>query len=54
MRSGLSPIKALSFVAGNGSGLHDPEYDYTHFPEVAASAADAYQQAGISDPRVHQ
>ncbi|HVW79774.1 MAG TPA: acetyl-CoA acetyltransferase [Mycobacteriales bacterium] len=44
-------IKALSFVAGNGSGLEDPSYDYTQFPEVAASAADAYAQAGISDPR---
>jgi acetyl-CoA C-acetyltransferase len=44
-------IKALSFVAGNGSGLEDPSYDYTNFPEVAASAADAYAQAGISDPR---
>ncbi|HWB65794.1 MAG TPA: acetyl-CoA acetyltransferase [Mycobacteriales bacterium] len=44
-------IKALSFVAGNGSGLEDPGYDYTHFPEVAASAADAYQQAGVTDPR---
>ena len=28
-------IKALSFVAGNGSGLTDPDYDYTTFPEVA-------------------
>jgi acetyl-CoA C-acetyltransferase len=44
-------IKALSFVAGNGSGLEDPGYDYTHFPEVAMSAADAYAQAGVSDPR---
>jgi acetyl-CoA C-acetyltransferase len=44
-------IKALSFVAGNGSGLEDPSYDYTHFPEVEASAADAYQQAGITNPR---
>jgi acetyl-CoA C-acetyltransferase len=44
-------IKALSFVAGNGSGLQDPSYDYTWFPEVAASAADAYAQAGITDPR---
>lgn len=44
-------IKALSFVAGNGSGLTDPEYDYTHFPEVEASVADAYAQAGITDPR---
>jgi len=44
-------IKALSFVAGNGSGLEDPAYDYTYFPEVATSAADAYAQAGITDPR---
>ncbi|HZJ27725.1 MAG TPA: acetyl-CoA acetyltransferase [Acidimicrobiia bacterium] len=44
-------VKALSFVAGNGSGLGDPDYDYTHFPEVAVSARDAYAQAGITDPR---
>ena len=44
-------IKALSFVAGNGNGLADPAYDYTSFPEVALSAADAYRQAGVTDPR---
>jgi acetyl-CoA C-acetyltransferase len=44
-------VKALSFVAGNGGGLTDPAYDYTTFPEVAASAADAYAQAGVVDPR---
>jgi acetyl-CoA C-acetyltransferase len=44
-------VKALSFVAGNAAGLQDPSYDYTHFPEVADSAADAYAQAGITDPR---
>jgi acetyl-CoA C-acetyltransferase len=44
-------IKALSFAAGSGSGLIDPGYDYTHFPECAASASDAYSQAGITDPR---
>jgi acetyl-CoA C-acetyltransferase len=44
-------IKALSFVAGSGSGLTDPSYDYTHFPEVEASAVDAYRQAGLEDPR---
>jgi acetyl-CoA C-acetyltransferase len=44
-------IKALSFVAGNGNGLADPAYDYTTFPEVAASAEDAYAQAGITSPR---
>ena len=44
-------VKALSFVAGNGGGLQDPTYDYTHFPEVADTAADAYAQAGVTDPR---
>jgi len=43
-------VKALSFVAGNGSGLTDPEYDYTTFPEIVMCAADAYAQAGIDDP----
>jgi acetyl-CoA C-acetyltransferase len=43
-------IKALSFVAGDGSGLTDPAYDYTTFPEVAASARDAYAQAGVTAP----
>ncbi|WP_037577892.1 acetyl-CoA acetyltransferase [Phaeacidiphilus oryzae] len=43
-------IKALSLIAGNGSGVIDPDYDYTHFPEIAATARDAYRQAGITDP----
>jgi len=43
-------IKALSFAAGSGSGLIDPKYDYTHFPECEAAATDAYRQAGITDP----
>jgi acetyl-CoA C-acetyltransferase len=44
-------IKALSLVTGNGSGVTDPAYDYTTFPEVAATAADAYAQAGVTSPR---
>jgi len=44
-------IKGLSFVAGDGGGLTDPSYDYTTFPEVVTSAADAYAQAGIVSPR---
>ena len=44
-------IKGLSFVAGSGSGLIDPSYDYTHFPECEAAARDAYLQAGVTDPR---
>ena len=44
-------VKALSFIAGNGSGVTDPGYDYTHFPEISATARDAYAQAGVTDPR---
>ena len=44
-------IKALSFAAGSGAGLTDPDYDYTHFPECEAAATDAYAQAGITNPR---
>ncbi len=44
-------VKALSLVAGDGSGLVDPSFDFTTLPECAASAADAYAQAGITDPR---
>src|SRR5437879_3706784 len=44
-------VKALSFVAGPAAGPMDPDYDYTTFTEVVRCAEDAYQQAGISDPR---
>jgi acetyl-CoA C-acetyltransferase len=44
-------IKALSFVAGPAEGPLSPEYDFTTFREVVASSADAYKQAGITNPR---
>ena len=44
-------VKALSFVAGPATGPIDPSYDYTTFDEVVCSAQDAYQQAGITNPR---
>ena len=44
-------VKALALVAGDSSGLVDPDYDFTTLPECAAAAADAYAQAGITDPR---
>ena len=44
-------VKALASVSGDGRGLLDPGYDYTTFPEVVACAADAYTQAGVTDPR---
>src|SRR5947208_5952245 len=44
-------VKALSFVAGPAAGPIDPSYDYTTFREVVRSAEDAYQQAGLTNPR---
>jgi len=44
-------VKALSFIAGPAEGPMRQEYDFTSFPEVVASAEDAYKQAGVTDPR---
>jgi acetyl-CoA C-acetyltransferase len=46
-------IKALSLVAGAADGNVDPAYDFTTFPEVVASARNAYAEAGITDPSRH-
>jgi len=43
-------IKALSFIAGPASGPLSQDYDFTTFPEVVASARDAYTQAGVTRP----
>lgn len=44
-------LKGLSFIAGPADGAKRQDYDYTTFPEVVASAADAYSQAGVRDAR---
>jgi acetyl-CoA C-acetyltransferase len=44
-------VKALSLAAGTGKGRLDAEYDYTTFEECVRSARDAYEQAGVKDPR---
>ena len=44
-------VKGLSMIAGPAAGPLDPGYAFTSFPEVRASAADAYAQAGITSPR---
>jgi len=44
-------VKALAFVAGPGGGTLGQDYDFTTFHEVVRSAEDAYQQAGVTDPR---
>ena len=44
-------VKALAFSSGPGAGPIDPDYDYTTFNEVARCAQDAYDQAGVTNPR---
>ncbi|HZQ78591.1 MAG TPA: acetyl-CoA acetyltransferase [Acidimicrobiia bacterium] len=44
-------VKGLAFAAGPAEGPMNPDYDYTTFTEVVRSAADAYAQAGITNPR---
>ena len=44
-------VKGLAMTAGPASGPIDPAYDYTSFPEVVHCSADAYRQAGVTNPR---
>ena len=44
-------IKGLQMISGDAIGNSDPDYDYTHFPEIAQAGKDAYAQAGVTDPR---
>jgi len=44
-------VKALALDSGAAAGPTDATYDYTTLPEVRRSAAEAYRQAGITDPR---
>jgi acetyl-CoA C-acetyltransferase len=43
-------VKGMSIAAGSATRLGDENWDLTYFPEVRASAADAYAQAGIDSP----
>src|SRR5213594_2135264 len=47
----VAPHGAWRDIAGPATGPMDPDYDYMTFPEVVASAVDAYAQARIKDPR---
>ncbi len=44
-------IKAMSIAAGPNEGFMNQDYDFTSFQEVVASCNDAYQQAGVTNPR---
>lgn len=44
-------VKALAVATGTGHGGMHQDFDFTSIREVCASAADAYRQAGVTDPR---
>ena len=44
-------VKAISVVAGPGTGGLYPEFDFTSIPETVEAARRAYAEAGITDPR---
>lgn len=43
-------LRGMGFVAGAGTDLATDGYDFTTFPEVVTAAAQAYEQAGVTDP----
>jgi acetyl-CoA C-acetyltransferase len=44
-------VKALSLVSGSGTSMLDDTASFVSLPEVTSCVADAYDQAGITDPR---
>ncbi|WP_018085773.1 acetyl-CoA acetyltransferase [Desulfurispora thermophila] len=44
-------VKALSIACGPGHGSMHQDYDFTTIRETVHAARDAYQQAGITEPR---
>ena len=44
-------VKGIGLAIGPGLGKEDASYDYIHLPETEAAAQQAYEQAGITDPR---
>jgi acetyl-CoA C-acetyltransferase len=46
-------LKGMSLLSGTGAGVTTPGVEHYSFPEVVSCAADAYRQAGVTNPR-HQ
>lgn len=44
-------IKGIGVAAGPGWGKNKEDYDFTHWPETEKAVAQAYEMAGITDPR---
>lgn len=50
-RSDYAVIKGFGISAGPGMGKERTDYDFTHWEESYQAAIQAYQQAGIKNPR---
>jgi acetyl-CoA C-acetyltransferase len=44
-------LKGVGVSAGPGWGKNKEDYDFTHWPETESAARQAYQMAGIKNPR---
>ena len=44
-------IKGIGVSAGPGWGKNKEDYDFTHWPETEAASSQAYEMAGITNPR---
>lgn len=44
-------VKGFGLAAGPGFGKEDIDYDYYHLPETEAAARQAYEAAGVKNPR---
>jgi acetyl-CoA C-acetyltransferase len=44
-------VKAIAMACGPGHGMLHQDYDFTSIRETVHAARDAYEQAGIADPR---
>lgn len=44
-------VKGLGLSIGPGWGKEDTRYDFTHWEETERAAKQAYEMAGIKDPR---
>jgi acetyl-CoA C-acetyltransferase len=44
-------IKGMGLAVGPGTGRIDENYSFTSFPETRKAARQAYEQAGVTDPR---
>ena len=44
-------VKGMGLAIGGKQGILQDDFDFTHFPETQSAARQAYEQAGIRDPR---